>query len=116
EIVVCPTVREPNGLALSSRNRYLDPEQRQRAVALHQALEGAARLFLAGQRDVDELREAMATRINATPGAVPDYAALSDGEPVHPADGAAPGALLAVAVRFGNARLIDNLVLGDEKR
>jgi len=116
EVVVCPTLREPDGLALSSRNRYLDSEQRRHAAALSRALTDARELFAAGQRDPDVLREVMATRINATPGAVLDYAAVIDPETFQPAERAEPGTLLALAVKFGGTRLIDNTTLGDEKR
>lgn len=115
EVIVCPTVREADGLALSSRNRYLDAESRGRAVALHQALSEAAELYRAGGRDAEALKQAMAARIQATLGAVLDYAAVIDAETFQPADAARPGVVLALAVKFGATRLIDNLTLGDAR-
>jgi pantoate--beta-alanine ligase len=112
EVVVCPTVREPDGLALSSRNRYLDPDQRRNAVALHAALTAAEDLYRRGVRDPDRLRQALQERIEATPGARLDYAAVLDADSFRPAASVGPGVLLALAVKFGDTRLIDNLPLG----
>jgi pantoate--beta-alanine ligase len=116
EVVVCPTVREPDGLALSSRNRYLDPDQRRHAAALHAALTDAQALYRRGERDAARLQQAMRERIEATPGARLDYAAVIDADTFQPAATAeARGVLLAVAVRFGETRLIDNLPLSDDE-
>jgi pantoate--beta-alanine ligase len=113
EVVVCPIVREPDGLALSSRNRYLDPNQRERAVALFEAMNEAAALLRAGQRDAEALARAVRDRIAATPGASLDYAAIVDADSFGPLEKIDRPALLALAVRFGSTRLIDNLILSD---
>jgi pantoate--beta-alanine ligase len=116
EVVVCPTVREPDGLALSSRNRYLDPDQRARATALRGALDAAERLHAAGERDPAVLARAMREAIESTPGARLDYAAVVDADTFQPAAGLDRPALLALAVRFGDTRLIDNQLLGFPSR
>jgi pantoate--beta-alanine ligase len=111
EVRVCPTVREPDGLALSSRNVYLDPEQRRHAVALFQALGAAREHVYRGERDAGRVQRSLAARIQATPGAVLDYAAVVDAESLRPVEPLSGKVLLALAVRFGATRLIDNLVL-----
>jgi pantoate--beta-alanine ligase len=108
---VCPTVREPDGLALSSRNRYLGPDDRRRATVLHEALEEARALAARGERRAEVVRQAMAGRVGACPGAVLDYAAVLDGDTFRPLDRLAGKVLLALAVRFGATRLIDNCVI-----
>jgi pantoate--beta-alanine ligase len=110
-VVVAPTVREPDGLALSSRNRYLEPVQRQEAVALSQALTAVQRRVAAGERDAVALRRVLADRIAATPGAVLDYAEIVDADTLKPVERLAGSALAVLAVRFGTTRLIDNLPL-----
>jgi pantoate--beta-alanine ligase len=105
---VCPIVREPDGLALSSRNRYLDPDQRQHARVLSQALAEARARIEAGERDAAELRRFLAERVAATPGAVLDYAAVVDARTLRPVDRLDGETLLALAVKFGATRLIDN--------
>jgi pantoate--beta-alanine ligase len=107
----CPTVREPDGLALSSRNRYLDPDQRRQATVLHQALEEVRRRVDAGERDADVLRQALKARVDATPGARLDYAAVVDFNTLRPVDRVRPNVLVALAVHFGTTRLIDNILL-----
>jgi pantoate--beta-alanine ligase len=111
EVVVCPTVREKDGLALSSRNRYLDAGQRAGAVVLSQALAEAARRFAQGERDPAVLVRAMTEHVAAVPGAVLDYAVCVDSQTLAPATSLDRPALLALAVRFGATRLIDNLLL-----
>jgi pantoate--beta-alanine ligase len=111
DLVVGPTVREPDGLALSSRNRYLDADQRQRATALYQALSEAKERIESGERDAEIVRRRLAERITSTPGAVLDYAVVVDAESLRPPTRLAGPTLLAVAVRFGGTRLIDNLPL-----
>jgi pantoate--beta-alanine ligase len=106
---VCPIVREPDGLALSSRNRYLDAEQRRQAVVLVQALEEARRRIEQGERDGAALQQGLAERIARTPGAVLDYAAVVDADSLRPLERLRGEVLLAVAVKFGATRLIDNL-------
>ena len=112
DIVGCPIVREPDGLARSSRNIYLTPEERVQAPALHAGLEAAASAFADGVRDADKLRAVVRARIDAEPLAEIDYVSLADAETLEELDGLCmPPALLSLAVRFGAARLIDNVTL-----
>ncbi len=108
---VCPIVREPDGLALSSRNRYLTPAQRREAVVLPRALEEARALIAGGERDAGRVRQVLADRVRATPGAVLDYAAVVDADTLEPLDRLRGDVLLALAVKFGDTRLIDNVLL-----
>ena len=108
---VCPTVREPDGLAISSRNQYLDQSQRIHARALFQALEEVRERVLKGERDAQALREVLASRIAATPGAELDYAAVVDADTLKPVRKLKGEVLVALAVKFGTTRLIDNLSL-----
>jgi pantoate--beta-alanine ligase len=112
EVLGAPIVREPDGLALSSRNRYLSPDERQRALAIDRGLRLAAAAFDAGERSAETLRSLAATPIEDAFDSV-DYVALADPETLAPL-GAHTGerALLAVAARIGKTRLIDNRVLG----
>ena len=114
-IVVMPTVREPDGLAMSSRNAYLDPAQRRLAPVVRQAVTEAARAFTAGETDPAQLERLTTDRLAVAPGVEIDYVAVVDetslGRPQH----AAPGSVLAVAVKLGSIRLIDNVVLGAER-
>jgi pantoate--beta-alanine ligase len=113
EIVVGPTVREPDGLAMSSRNVYLTPEERRAAVALSRALGAAQARYAAGERDAEALRQAMRAVLDAEPLARVEYISAADPLTLRELDGAIEaGALLSLAVRFGKTRLIDNLVLG----
>ena len=112
EIVSGPTVREPDGLALSSRNQYLDAAQRPRATCLRRALDEARRLFEAGERDAVRLADAMRAAVGREPGAQVDYASVVDDETLQPFEGSiVRPALAALAVRLGKTRLIDNDVL-----
>jgi pantoate--beta-alanine ligase len=111
EVRVCPIVREADGLALSSRNQYLDPDQRRHARALYQALLAARSLIEAGERDAAVVRQALADRITATPGAALDYAAVVDADTLEPCTRVRGEVLLALAVKFGGTRLIDNLLV-----
>jgi pantoate--beta-alanine ligase len=109
EMRVVPTVREPDGLALSSRNRYLDPEQRRNAGALWRTLENAKRRIDAGERDPDSLERAMLAELHQVPGARVDYARAVSAvtlERVAPLHGRV---LVALAMFFGTTRLIDNI-------
>jgi pantoate--beta-alanine ligase len=109
EVVPVPIVREPDGLALSSRNQYLDPEQRRRAPVLYQALCEARRRIEAGLRDGRAVRQLLVERIEATPGAVLDYAAVVDADSLQPLSHLQGSVLLALAVKLGATRLIDNI-------
>src|SRR5438132_1884865 len=114
-IVAVPTVRHPDGLALSSRNVYLDPGQRQLAPTLQQALTEAARAFTAGETDPLRLEGLARGRLAAAQGLAVDYVALVDGATPSRPERAIPGSVLAVAVKLGSIRLIDNVVLGAER-
>ena len=112
EVVGCPTVREPDGLALSSRNIYLTPEERAQAPALQAALQAAVAAFEDGVRDASALRSRVRDLIAAQPLAEIDYISLADSETLAELEGLIkPPALLSLAVRFGAARLIDNVTL-----
>jgi pantoate--beta-alanine ligase len=109
-IEVCPTVREPDGLAMSSRNALLDPDQRSRARSLSRALETASDLAGRGERSPAVLVEA-ATQTLRSFGVAPEYVALVDPETLEPLEQLAGEALLAIAARIGDVRLIDNTIL-----
>jgi pantoate--beta-alanine ligase len=113
EIVVCPIVREPDGLAMSSRNVYLSPEERRAAPVLHRALAAAGVAWAAGERRGGALRR-MALAVLATePRAEVDYVSAADPATLSEADGPAERLLLSMAVRFGATRLLDNAVFPD---
>jgi len=111
EIIACPTIREPDGLALSSRNAYLPPEQRRRATALSGGLRAGLDAWLAGERDPAKIEAAALAVLDDTPGIDTQYVALVEPEGFEPSRTAEAGHVLAVAARVGPARLIDNLVL-----
>ncbi len=113
DVVVAPTMREPDGLAMSSRNVYLSAEQRRAATVLYRALLAAGERYAAGERDAEALRQAMHAVLNAEPLADPEYISVADALTLRELDhvGAA-GALCSLAVRFGTTRLIDNMMLG----
>jgi pantoate--beta-alanine ligase len=113
QIVVCPTVREHDGLAMSSRNAYLSAEQRAAAPVLFHALSAAATAFAAGQRDAEGLRQLMAEIIDDEPLARRQYVSVADPVTLQELHGSIQRALLSMAVFIGKTRLIDNLVLGD---
>ena len=110
-IVGCPTVRAEDGLALSSRNAYLSPEERHAAPVLHRALQAAAARVRAGERDVVRLVEETRAAIAQEPLARIDYVEAVDDETLGPVEVLDRPVLLAVAVFFGRARLIDNIVI-----
>ncbi len=103
EIRVCPTVREADGLALSSRNAYLGPDERTAAASLSSALRLAAAAYAAGERRWEQLRKVVCERLEAEPLAQVEYAEVVDPETFRP-----PGSLAVLAVRIGKTRLIDN--------
>lgn len=111
EVVVCPTVREADGLALSSRNVLLDPEARRQAVVLSQALAAAQARVKAGERDAARLRDSIEAQIRTAPMAQPDYVAVCHPDTLEPLATIADRAVALLAVRFGSVRLIDNLLL-----
>ncbi len=110
-IRVCPTVREPDGLAISSRNRYLSPSARQQAVVLWKSLELAARLAAEGQRSAEAIAARMRELIGTAADARIDYVALVDPETLQPVETLTGRTLAALAVRIENTRLIDNCIL-----
>ena len=112
EIVVCPIVREPDGLAMSSRNVYLEPAQRQAATVLYRALHAAKAAYDAGERDAGRLRQTMKETLEAEPLAQMQYVSCADYQTLQELDTVSGTALLSMAVYFGRTRLIDNLVLG----
>jgi pantoate--beta-alanine ligase len=111
EIVACPTVREPDGLAVSSRNAYLSATERERATALYRALSAGRAAFLAGRRDPAAVEAAAREVLDGVPEVKPDYVALVDPATFEPAKQAEPGQVLATAARVGRTRLIDNVIL-----
>lgn len=112
DIVDVPTVREPDGLAMSSRNVYLSPDQRRAATVLFRALEWARELWNAGVRNGDQLREAMQRVIESEPLARADYVSVADPETLEELDAIEGRALASLAVRLGSTRLIDCVWLG----
>lgn len=111
EIVTVPTVREPDGLALSSRNVYLTADQRAAAPVLFQALSLVKAHFEAGERDANALRTTMREVIATEPGVEIDYVSVADPDTLQELDRIAVGALVSLAARLGKTRLIDNLLL-----
>lgn len=109
-VVTVPIVREEDGLALSSRNIYLNPAERKAALVLSRALALAAESLRAGERRGEALRRAMTELISAEPLANIDYVSVSDPATLRELDGIAGPALLALAVRIGKTRLIDNML------
>jgi len=110
-IVACPTVREPDGLAVSSRNAYLSAAERERATALYRALSAGRAAYQAGQRDPGAVEAAARDLLEDVPGVEPDYVALVEEATFEPAKQAEPGQVLATAARVGRIRLIDNVIL-----
>lgn len=117
EVVGCPTVREPDGLALSSRNAYLSAQERAAAPVLHRALTAGAALIRAGQSDRAVVLAAMEQVVTAEPLAELDYLEIADPVTLAPQPVAGPDSRLFGAVRFSRARLIDNIaaVPGDDR-
>jgi pantoate--beta-alanine ligase len=115
EIVVLPTVREPDGLALSSRNAYLEPAERERAAALSRALQAAARVAASGERSVSVALEAARAELEAA-GIEPEYLEARDAEGLAPVESFnGRPVMVAVAARVGKARLIDNVLIAGEE-
>jgi pantoate--beta-alanine ligase len=112
EVIACPTVREPDGLALSSRNVHLSPTERAAAPVLHRALGKARERWQTGERSADALRETMRAELALEPLADVDYVSVADGTTLAELERVDGPALLSLAVRFGTTRLIDNEPLG----
>lgn len=113
EIVVCPTEREADGLALSSRNIYLTPEQRAAAPVLYRALQTAQAAYNQGERDAEKLRQFMRVTLDAESLAKPQYVSCADPRTLQELQTITDGALLSMAVYFGKTRLIDNIMVCD---
>ena len=113
EIVVGPTVREADGLAMSSRNAYLNTEERRAAPVLFRALNAAKTAYDTGERDAGNLRQIMAQVVSSEPLARLQYASCADPGSLEELEGVARRALLSMAVSIGKTRLIDNLLLGE---
>jgi pantoate--beta-alanine ligase len=117
EVVVCPIVREPDGLALSSRNTYLGAEERKAATVLYRALEAARQEVAAGRRDSLELQRAMRKVLDSEPRASVNYAGIADAESFEPVVRVTRRSYALLAVHIGRTRLIDNMLIepaGDE--
>lgn len=115
DILKHPTVREDDGLALSSRNSYLNMEQRRAACALYSALRAAEKLILKGERSSDRLREAMATVIATEPLVVLEYAEVVDPVTFQPIDEIDGFVVLPIAASIGGTRLIDNIQIDPDR-
>jgi pantoate--beta-alanine ligase len=117
KVVVLPIVREESGLALSSRNAYLNKEEKRAAIVLHYGLSAAASAFENGERDGGRLLQLVRSAIAAEPLARIDYISLNDAETLEPLEHIAERpALLSLAVYLGKTRLIDNMVLGETEK
>jgi pantoate--beta-alanine ligase len=110
QIVICPTVREADGLAMSSRNRYLSADDRQRALVLSRSLRETRESFVAGERNSAKLRTAIESQIAAA-GATLDYVSVADPDTLAELDQIKSSAVVLIAARVGNTRLIDNEIL-----
>ena len=111
EIIICPTVREPDGLAMSSRNTYLKPDERKAATVLYQSLKLAEKLYAQGERDACIIRNKMAEIIKEQPLANIDYISIADNETLEELDEVKPPALVSLVVKIGKPRLLDNVIL-----
>jgi len=111
EIIAVPTVREPDGLAMSSRNIYLNAEERKAALVLYQALTLAQKLWSQGERDAQAIHQQMTAIIQKQPLAEIDYISIADAETLDELDTVKTPALVSLAVKIGKTRLIDNVVV-----
>jgi len=116
EVITCPTVREPDGLALSSRNVHLSPQERAAAPVLRRALLAGRERWEAGERSAEAVRETMRSVLREEPLADAEYVSVADGETLIELDRVDGRALLSLAVRFGTTRLIDNEPLSETSR
>jgi pantoate--beta-alanine ligase len=116
KIVACPTVREADGLAMSSRNAYLAPEERTAATVLYRALSAARQAFEAGERDAAGLRAIISELVAGEPLVRLQYVSCADPESLRELDTVGSQALLSLAAFVGRTRLIDNLVLGQDRQ
>jgi len=114
KVVVCSTVRESDGLAMSSRNSHLDPQQREAATVLYRALTAATQTFDAGEGNAEVLRNIMSEVISTEPLARSQYVSVADPDTLAELTGTVECALLSMAVYVGQTRLIDNMIVGDQ--
>jgi len=115
EIVVCPTIREADGLAMSSRNVYLNPRQREAALCISRGLKGARKAFLAGERNTEGLRQIVKDEIEGEKLARIQYISCADPTTLEELAGDVDSCLLSLVVFFGSTRLIDNIVLPESE-
>lgn len=111
EVIGCPTVREPDGLAMSSRNAYLKSDERKAATVLYQSLKLAENLYSEGERNAVKIRHEMTSLIRQQPAANIDYISIADNETLDEVDEITKPVLVSLAVKIGKPRLLDNLVL-----
>lgn len=112
EMIICPTVREADGLAMSSRNAYLSPEQRQAATVLYRALTAASNAYAQGERGGNHLRQIITATVAAEPLARLDYASAAHPLTLQELEQVESSVLFSLAVFFGKTRLIDNMIIG----
>ena len=110
-VIVCPTLREPDGLAMSSRNVYLTPEQRKQAIVLNRSLQLAEDLYAKGERNAPNIKQQMTGLIQKEPLALIDYISIANPETLEELDMIQGQALVSMVVKFGNTRLLDNIML-----
>jgi pantoate ligase/cytidylate kinase len=115
EIIGCSIVREPGGLAMSSRNQYLSAEEREQARALYRGLQRAEQMFRAGERLATTLVGAVKAELQTVPAIAPEYVELVHPETLHPLNYVESAGLLTIAARLGSTRLIDNVILCDRQ-
>ncbi len=111
EIIGCPIIREEDGLAKSSRNTYLSPEERKQAVILNQSLEKGMEAIAAGETDAARIKEIITNHLNTCPLAKIDYVEVVSFDTIQPVEKVEPPILIAIAVYIGSTRLIDNRIL-----
>jgi pantoate--beta-alanine ligase len=111
EVVICPTVREPDGLAMSSRNVYLNAEERRQAPVIYQSLLKAREMWAAGERDSSRLRQAMTGLIQQQPLGKIEYISIAGALGLNELENAVPPAVISLVVKFGKTRLLDNILL-----
>lgn len=113
-LLVAPTLRSSDGLALSSRNAYLNQEEREAAPAIRRGLLAAVELWQSGERQSRALERAVERQLEPVPLLTPEYIAITDPVELLPVEVASTGTILAIAARLGGTRLIDNVILGEE--
>lgn len=112
KVIGCPTIREPDGLAMSSRNTYLKPDERKAAAVLYQSLKLAQQLWSQGEKDAEKIRQKMTELIRRQPLAEKiDYISIADAETLEELNEVKPLAMVSLAVKIGKPRLIDNIIL-----